>query len=110
MKPFTRRAFVKDAAMFGAAVPLLAEARPAVTFSDSREPASPKVQAQTLYTEARGRDAVSVLNDEQLAKLDVAVDRLKTQLPLLRSSPLPYDLEPAFVFHPRMHSRLGRKA
>lgn len=109
MKASTRRTFVKDAVMLGAVAPLLAEARPVASFSDLREPVRPELQAQTLYTEGSGNIPASVLTDEQQAKLEVAAGRLKAQLPLLHSSPLPYDLEPAFVFRPRMATRPARK-
>ena len=93
MKRVGRREFAKGAGVVAAVAPLLMNAD--------------VVAASVMQT--AGKLSGTPLTAEQRIKLDEAIARRDAQLAQLHSRPLPFDLEPAFVFRARATPRVVRK-
>ncbi len=104
MKQFNRRQFGK---VLGVAVvtPMAAGLVPNVVAvfrppSSNRQAEAPKPELPP-----QSGQAALKLSQEQEEAVKKAVERRERQLGVLRSRALPYNLEPAFVFHVRQRPR-----
>jgi len=99
MKRVGRRGFAKSMGIAAALAPMLLSA-------DAEAVSAPQAAGADA---AADKVAGTALTAEQQNKLGDAIARRDVQLAQLHAQPLPYDLEPAFVFRARAASRSVRK-
>ncbi len=111
MNSINRREFAKLVAGAALAVPLAPSlAWPQEPAKKPESPAAPAKPAETPPQAEQPKPEPKLkLSKEQEEAVKKAVERRDRQLTAMRGRVLPYDAEPAFVFHVRQRPRSGRK-
>lgn len=109
MTKIDRRKFARAISIAAAFAPALLNADAVTaTVSQNATRDSTAQNAQTSAT-AMGKSPSTGLTPDQYSQLADAIALRDVQLAQLHAQPLPYDLEPAFVFRARVAPRSGRK-